>query len=315
MPFDILRTYTDKMAGTAALTSEMLGIEDAHRDATGPVPGFSPDFRGWLESHGYGDLEFLRADRPSFGGRVRPNEPIHNEPVIFIHGNTGSAEDWREARDAFVARGYRPAELYALTYDTSGADRKGSMTRYHSRRLLEQVRGFIQAVKEYTGAEKVDVIAHSLGVTLARGAIKGGPQSDLLETGRYDLGPSIGRDVDTFVGIAGANKGLTSCIPSSTTLPVCGLSNGLSPSSAYLARLNANPAREADHRVYTMWSTDDNVIGQEAKYTSPIPGEDASVPFRGYDHYGLIRGTGPTMVRLVRDHDPATPRAEASESD
>ncbi|KAK6010714.1 hypothetical protein OSTOST_24233, partial [Ostertagia ostertagi] len=33
---------------------------------------------------------------------------------------------------------------------------------------------FIEAVIQYTGAKKVDVIAHSVGVVLARKALKGG---------------------------------------------------------------------------------------------------------------------------------------------
>ena len=37
-----------------------------------------------------------------------------------------------------------------------------------------KVRKFIEAVIEYTKADKVNVIAHSMGVTLSRGAIKGG---------------------------------------------------------------------------------------------------------------------------------------------
>ena len=37
-----------------------------------------------------------------------------------------------------------------------------------------KARKFIEAVLEYTKAEKVNVIAHSMGVTLSRGALKGG---------------------------------------------------------------------------------------------------------------------------------------------
>jgi len=44
----------------------------------------------------------------------------------------------------------------------------------HSTEYLLYIRKFIEAVIDYTGAEKVDIIAHSMGVTLTRAVIKGG---------------------------------------------------------------------------------------------------------------------------------------------
>jgi len=39
---------------------------------------------------------------------------------------------------------------------------------------LEYLRAFTEAVIAYTGAAKIDVIGHSMGVTLSRRVIKGG---------------------------------------------------------------------------------------------------------------------------------------------
>ena len=299
-----LRAYTDMMARSAAGWSDVLGIESHYQPPSGPVPGFSQDFRNWLEKNGYDRDEFAARSRPSFGGRSKPTDQLKNEPVIFIHGNGGSAADWREARETFLANGYQSCELYALTYDDGGPDKEAAMKRYHSKRFLEQIRAFIEAVKAYTGAEKVDVISHSLGVTLARGAIKGGSQSDLLEGGSYDLGRALTNEVDTFVGVAGANRGLASCALAGTMLPICGLTNGLSPMSAYLSRINSDPRREASNKVYSVWSSDDRIVGPESGETTRIPGEDASVSIPDHDHYDLIKETGHRMVKLVRDHDP-----------
>ncbi|OJH39211.1 hypothetical protein [Cystobacter ferrugineus] len=66
------------------------------------------------------------------------------------------------------------------------------------------MRAFIQAVQEYTGARKVDVIGHSMGVTLARKAIQGGPGYDPYGGDHFDLGAPLTGRVDTFVGIAGS---------------------------------------------------------------------------------------------------------------
>ena len=44
----------------------------------------------------------------------------------------------------------------------------------HNKDNVMFTRKFMDAVFAYTGAEKINVISHSMGVTLARGAIKGG---------------------------------------------------------------------------------------------------------------------------------------------
>ena len=55
---------------------------------------------------------------------------------------------------------------------------------------------FIVDVLDYTGASQVDVVAHSMGVTVSLEAVQ-----------YYDLYPEVRR----FVGIGGAMRGLTSC--------------------------------------------------------------------------------------------------------
>jgi hypothetical protein len=48
-----------------------------------------------------------------------------------------------------------------------------------------------------------------MGVTLGRRVIKGGQVNAAEQP--FDLGPSLASKVDTYVGIAGANWGLTTC--------------------------------------------------------------------------------------------------------
>ena len=87
----------------------------------------------------------------------------------------------------------------------------------------------MNAVKGYTGATKVDIVTHSMGVTMMRKVIKGGAASDALDGGSYNLGSALTSSVDTFVGIAGANRGLVACYVSGPTTPTCGSTNGFYP--------------------------------------------------------------------------------------
>ncbi|KAK6036099.1 triacylglycerol lipase, partial [Cooperia oncophora] len=66
------------------------------------------------------------------------------------------------------------------------------------------VRALIVATRLYTG-RAVDVIAFSLGVPVSRKAILGGY---CVDSGEY-LGGPLTKFIDTFVGVAGPNHGIT----------------------------------------------------------------------------------------------------------
>ncbi|MGD1842232.1 MAG: lipase family protein [Thermonemataceae bacterium] len=280
----------------------------------------SSDFQSWLQDNGYGDFDFAREELPggSYGGRTFAGEPIKNQPVIFIHGNSdkavGSAifqTGWTASIDYFLSQGYSQAELYAITW--GDADILLAANQYHSRANVERIRAFIEAVKAYTGAKKVDVIGHSMGVTLARKAIKGGTGNDELDGGSYDLGKKLSY-IDTFVGIAAANRGLVSCFDSSTLL-TCGETNGFFPGTApggeglsdFLTDLANQRGKEADH-VYTIWSIQDQLIGFSnlvwGQFTSQIPRQDGEIRYDAfpYGHFNCKDLTGPEQLHLVRDH-------------
>lgn len=90
-----------------------------------------------------------------------------------------------------------------------------------------RVRAFIQAVLDYTGASKVNIISHSMGVALARKAIKGGSAYDRV-AGNYSVGASLRNRVRTFIGIAGFNLGLAQCFAKGE-VPYCSHEDGNHP--------------------------------------------------------------------------------------
>ena len=273
--------------------------------------GLTPHFEAWLSSHGYGGYDFGRGDVPggSTGGKTGDGDTALGTGVL---GMTG----WSSSLAYFQSKGYRSSELYATTWGP--ADSLQSALQYHSQSHLERLRAFIQAVKAYTGAAKVDIVAHSMGVTLARKAIKGGAGHDSLGGGSYNLGASLTSSVDSFVGISGGNRGLVACYLTGPTTPTCGNTNGLYPGylvgfygpfgvSEFLTDLNATSRFEAAYR-FSIWSTVDEVIGYGnlvyGRYTSQIPGQTGekrygSVP---YGHFGCKDQTGAVQWKMVTAH-------------
>jgi triacylglycerol lipase len=290
-----------------------------------PAYGLSPDFRAWLTANGYGSYSFQRSDVQggSYGGRAFAEQAVVNHPVIFIHGNSDSAvgygspyTGWRASIEYFKSQGYTSAELFATTWGP--ANLAFASQQYHSKAYETRLRAFIQAVKAYTGATKVDIIAHSMGVTMARKAIKGGSGNDSLDGGAYNLGSSLTSSVDTFVGISGANRGLTSCYYSGPTTPTCGSTNGFYPGyligfsgpygvSSFLVDLASSSHYEGSF-VYSMWSSVDEVIGYGTivygTSTCQIPGQNGEKTFSSapYGHFGSKDQTGYWQWRMVKYH-------------
>ncbi|MDQ7809372.1 alpha/beta hydrolase domain-containing protein [Amycolatopsis sp. A133] len=78
-------------------------------------------------------------------------------PVIFVHGQQGSAHQWQSIAKRFSANGYPAGLLYSFEYDTSVATNDQAITGLDA---------FIAGVRTRTGASTVDVIAHSRGTTV-----------------------------------------------------------------------------------------------------------------------------------------------------
>jgi pimeloyl-ACP methyl ester carboxylesterase len=137
-----------------------------------------------------------------WGGLAR-RHPWQHHPVIFIHGNTRDASDWDEpgtsVKQRFLEAGYSLQELWALSYNGASTKRlpRAQQCRTNNERNVPDLAAFVRAVLDYTGSPKVDLIAHSLGVTIARSMLAENP--DLLNT------------VEDFVAIAGPNHGTTVC--------------------------------------------------------------------------------------------------------
>ncbi|ETN68457.1 triacylglycerol lipase [Necator americanus] len=101
--------------------------------------------------NGYQNYDFVRADygtQGSYGGKTE------NSSTYFLD------------------KGFTQAELYATSWGDTNT--MNAAKRTHNCNDLSRLRSFVQAVLAYTGAPKVSLITHSMGVTLGRKLIKGG---------------------------------------------------------------------------------------------------------------------------------------------
>ena len=281
-------------------------------------------FQSWLAANGYGSYNFSRTDivGDSYGGKANNNTPVTKQPVIFIHGNSDKAvgtefgqSGWTESLNYFLSQGYTEAELYAITW--GDADASSAANNYHSKENVMRLRKFVEAVLAYTGASKVDIIGHSMGVTLGRKVVKGGYGYDPNDGGSYYVGSSLTSSVDAFVGIAGANQGLVSCYYASG-VPTCDDVNGFYPGymwgwygpygvSDYLVDLNSSSAYEGAYR-YSIWSTADQIVGYGCivygKNTCKLPGQTGQKSYGSapYGHFNLKDLTEAVQYNMVVSH-------------
>lgn len=130
-------------------------------------------------------------------------------PVIFIHGNgdsalsldmppakvTGYPQAANSVYAELKAQGYRDCELFGITY-LSEAERSAPQNNYHSASKYAILQTFIDRVKTYTGKSQVDIVAHSMGVSMA-----------LASLHYYNSWASVRR----FINLAGGLRGLASC--------------------------------------------------------------------------------------------------------
>lgn len=174
--------------------------------------------------------------RAGFGGGFRPAHAPYGgfggadactpkrTPVVLLHGNSESAGDWLRpdshggpsAPARLVQAGYTACEVFAVTW-LAPQGRSQKWLHYHDEAKADLVAGFLGDVLAYTGAQRVDLVGHSMGVTVALHAL--------------DRNALWGR-VRRFVAIAGGLRGLQSCLawgPANPLAPVCGSENDVDP--------------------------------------------------------------------------------------
>jgi triacylglycerol lipase len=203
--------------------------------------------------------------------------------VVLVHGNTGSPSDFVNTTNTLLARGYASSQIFRPSWGSSCAacnDHLGSEETPVENAMIDAV------ASSCTG--RIDVIGHSMGATLAARVI------DRVGLKNY---------VNSFVGIAGAFRGLRSCgtYPFSVWTSTCG-SWGLSVNSPFL---NGISGHRFGTRMTSIKSYFDEIVCSTGVCTvggvhsSSINGENATVTY-SWGHYGLLWYTASKQVDLIQ---------------
>jgi len=155
--------------------------------------------------------------------------PVHRTPVILLHGNNDTP--YPTACNPYGAihglaqyladHGYSASEVWALGYQGDQCDALADPTKksgeaHTTVANIPDLDRFVRAVLAYTGAKRVDIVGHSLGVTLARAWMKA---------------EHTGHLVRRLVAIDGPNHGIISCSPDPSNYWQLPANGGFTPNS------------------------------------------------------------------------------------
>jgi len=90
--------------------------------------------------------------------------PANIKPIVFVHGYAGSASQFESQAMRFTTNGYPAKYITAYEYDTS----KGLTPQFPMDEVNAGLDTFIDGVLKDTGADKVDLVGHSLGTIVSQ---------------------------------------------------------------------------------------------------------------------------------------------------
>lgn len=240
---------------------------------------------------------------------------VTRTPVIFVHGNNDTPFPtacnpfgrMQAFAQFFADSGYATSELWGIGYEGDQCDLPADQTRRSSiahtnAANVPDLRRFVAAVLKFTGARQVDIVAHSLGVTIAREWLR---QDDAY------------RSVRRLVAIDGPNHGIINCSPNPANYFQLPGQGGFTPASEvcvelgspdtpFLRRLNRGDdtpgptqylvIRNAD-TSFVYFSLQDGVI-------PPVPAEDSFGRPTDFSRSAVLRGARQLDLTGQGAYDP-----------
>ena len=160
---------------------------------------------------------------------------VAHDPVLLVHGYAGNGGNWGDMKARFLADGWSASELYACNYSFTASNAVSASE------IGEQV----DEILARTGAERVDIIAFSIGSVSSRYYLK-------------NLGGSS--KVDAWVSLAGPNHGTDAVEINNCTFAPC---REIALGSTFLADLNSGDETPGLTRYATWRSPCDTTINPD----------------------------------------------------
>jgi len=240
---------------------------------------------------------------------------VQRTPVIFVHGNNDTPFATAcnpfgrvHAMAQFLAdNGWSTSELWGLGYQGDQCDLPAnqairSSAAHTTAANAPDLARFVKAVLEFTGAERVDLVAHSLGVTVVR------------EWLRQE--PGARHAVRRFVAIDGPNHGIINCSPSPLNYWQAPAAGGFSPDSAvcqelgspdtaFLKRLNRHEGRGAP-RTLVIRNADTSFVyfALQDGFIAPVPAIDSFGKPTDFSLSARLKGAKELALSGQGVHDP-----------
>ena len=246
-------------------------------------------------------IEDTSFEKPVIG--FGANGPVTRTPVLFLHGNNDTPFPTpcnpayghiQRLAQYFADNGYSPSELWGLGYQGDRCDVNADQTRrarmaHTNAANVPDLRRFVRAVLAYTGSKEVDIVGHSLGVTIAR------------EWMRQD---EAYRTVRRLVAIDGPNHGIINCSPNplnywqapalggfTPTSEVCAELG--SPNTPFLKRLNRGDETPGPTRYFVIRNADTSFVYfalADGPFIAPVPAEDSFGKPNDFSRSAELRG-------------------------
>lgn len=244
---------------------------------------------------------------------------VSRVPVIFLHGNNDTPFPTacnpvyghvQRLAQHLADNGYSPSELWGLGYQGDRCDVNADQTQrsriaHTNQANVPDLRRFVRAVLKYTGAKQVDIVGHSLGVTLAR------------EWMRQDSAWPL---VRRFVAIDGPNHGIINCSPNPLNyfqLPAQGAFTPSaevcqelgSPNTPFLRLLNGPGGLLEALPLQTLVIRNGDasfvyIPVQDGPYLPPVPAEDSFGKPTDFSKSPALRGARDLVLTGQGVYDP-----------
>jgi pimeloyl-ACP methyl ester carboxylesterase len=102
-------------------------------------------------------------------GAPKADKPFKRNPMLFVHGFSGSGAQFESQKMRFASNGYPMGHVEAIDYDSTFATE--SMAQVWAR--MDQQ---IAELQQRTGRDQVELIGHSLGTTVSQQYLKSSPE-------------------------------------------------------------------------------------------------------------------------------------------